>query len=113
VKTPFNVNLLVQTAAMTALNDKAFVKRSLAVNVKGRAQIEVGLKNLGLPYLPTQANFICFKVPGQAIDLCEDLLERGMIIRALKSFGLPDWCRVTIGTAEQNRFFLRELRSVL
>jgi histidinol-phosphate aminotransferase len=82
VKTPFNVNLLVQTAAMTALNDKAFVKRSLAVNVKGRAQIEVGLKNLGLPYLPTQANFICFKVPGQAIDLCEDLLERGMIIRA-------------------------------
>jgi histidinol-phosphate aminotransferase len=113
VKTPFNVNLLVQAAALAALGDKAFVKRSLAVNVKGRAQIEAGLKKLGLPFLPTQANFICFKVPRAAIDVCEDLLESGMIIRALKSFGLPDWCRVTIGTAEQNRFFLAELKKVL
>ncbi len=113
VKTPFNVNLVVQAAASAALTDKAFVKKSLSVNVKGRAQIEAGLKKLGLPYLPTQGNFICFKVPCQAIDLCEDLLERGMIIRALKSFGLPEWCRVTIGTKEQNTFFLKELKSVL
>jgi histidinol-phosphate aminotransferase len=113
VKTPFNVNLVVQAAASAALTDKAFVKKSLSVNVKGRAQIEAGLKKLGLPFLPTQGNFICFKVPCQAIDLCEDLLERGMIIRALKSFGLPEWCRVTIGTAEQNRFFLAELQKVL
>jgi histidinol-phosphate aminotransferase len=113
VKTPFNVNLLVQTAAMTALEDSAFVKRSLAVNAKGKAQIEKGLAKLGLPFLPTQANFICFKVPRPAVDVCEDLLRRGMIIRALKSFDLPDWCRVTIGTAAQNRFFLGELKSVL
>lgn len=113
VKTPFNVNLPVQSAAVAALADKAFVKRSLAVNVKGRARIEAGLKKLGLPFLPTQANFICFRAPRPATDICEDLLRRGMIIRPLKSFGLPDWCRVTIGTAEQNRFFLRELKSVL
>ena len=113
VKTPFNVNLLVQTAAVTALNDKAFIRKSLAVNAKGRAQIEAGFRKLGLFYLPTQANFICFRVPRPAVDLCEDLLKRGMIIRALKSFGLPEWCRVTIGTAEQNRFFLAELAKVL
>ncbi len=113
VKTPFNVNLLVQTAAMTALDDKAFVKRSLSVNVKGKAQLEKGLKKLGLPFLPTQANFICFRVPRPAVDVCEDLLRRGMIIRALRSFDLPDWCRVTIGTAEQNRFFLGTLADVL
>jgi histidinol-phosphate aminotransferase len=113
VKTPFNVNLLVQTAAEAALADKAFVKKSLAVNNKGRVQIEAGFRKLGLFYLPTQGNFICFRVPRPAVDLCEDLLKRGMIIRALKSFGLPDWCRVTIGTAEQNRFFLSELKRVL
>jgi histidinol-phosphate aminotransferase len=113
VKTPFNVNLLVQTAAVTALNDKAFIRKSLSVNNKGRAQIEAGLRKLKLFYLPTQANFICFRVPRPAVDLCEDLLKRGMIIRALKSFGLPEWCRVTIGTAEQNRFFLAELKRVL
>jgi histidinol-phosphate aminotransferase len=113
VKTPFNVNLLVQTAAVTALADKAFVKKSLSVNTKGRAQIEAGLRKLGLFYLPTQANFICFRVPRPAVELCEDLLKRGMIIRALKSFGLPEWCRVTIGTTEQNRFFLAELSKAL
>ena len=113
VKTPFNLNLLVQTAALTALKDLAFVRRSLAMNNKGKIQLMAGLKKLGLTTLPTEANFICFKVPRPAVELCEDLMKRGMIIRPLKSFGLPDWCRVTIGTAEQNRFFLRELKSVL
>jgi histidinol-phosphate aminotransferase len=113
VKTPFNVNLLVQTAAVTALADKAFVRKSLAANNKGRLQIEAGFRKLGLFYLPTQANFICFRVPRPAVDLCEDLLKRGMIIRALKSFGLPEWCRVTIGTKEQNTFFLQELARTL
>ncbi len=113
VKTPFNVNLLVQKAGVAALADTAFVRKSLSVNEKGRAQIEAGLQKLKLFYLPTQANFICFHVPRPAVELCEDLMKRGMIIRPLKSFGLPDWCRVTIGTKEQNRFFLGELAEVL
>lgn len=113
VKTPFNVNLLVQKAGLAALADTAFVKKSLETNEKGRAQLEAGLQKLKLFYLPTQANFICFHVPRPAVELCEDLMKRGMIIRPLKSFGLPDWCRVTIGTAAQNRFFLEQLKSVL
>jgi len=113
VKTPFNVNLLVQKAGIAALADTAFVNKSLTTNEKGRAQIEAGLQKLKLFYLPTQANFICFHVPRPAVELCEDLMKRGMIIRPLKSFGLPDWCRVTIGTREQNTFFLRELAEVL
>ena len=113
VKTPFNVNLLVQKAGLAALADTAFVKKSLVTNEKGRTQIEAGLQKLKLFYLPTQANFICFHVPRDAVALCEDLMKRGLIIRPLKSFGLPDWCRVTIGTAAQNRFFLDNLRAVL
>ena len=89
------------------------MNRSLIVNRKGKAQIETGLNKLGLTFLPTQANFICFKTTRPAVELCEELLKRGLIIRALKSFGLQDWCRVTIGTADQNRFFLEELRTAL
>jgi histidinol-phosphate aminotransferase len=113
VKTPFNINLLVQTAALAALRDRAFVRRSMAVNRKGKTQLEKSLRLLGLTYLPTQANFICFQSPRPAVELCEDMLKRGMIIRALKSFGLPDWCRVTIGTQTQNERFLEVLRQVL
>ncbi len=113
VKTPFNVNLLVQTAAVTALRDRAFVRKSLAVNRRGKAQLEAGLKKLGLKFLPTQANFICWQTPRPAVEFCEDLMKQGVITRALRSFGLPDWCRVTVGTAAQNRAFLAALKSLL
>jgi histidinol-phosphate aminotransferase len=112
VKTPFNVNLAIQTGALVALQDRAFVKKSLSVNRKGRTQLQNQLKKLGIRSLPSQGNFICFEVPGPAVDFCEDLMKRGIIIRALRSFGLDHWCRVTIGTPEQNQRFLTELKIV-
>jgi histidinol-phosphate aminotransferase len=113
VKTPFNVNLLVQAAAPAALLDKDFVRRSLENNNVGRAFLEARFREMEIEFLPTQANFICFRTPRPAVDLCEDLLKQGMIIRALRSFGLDYWNRVTIGTPEQNERFIAALRSVL
>ncbi len=113
VKTPFNVNLLVQTAGVAALADNDFRARSLANNHEGREFLARELAKRGLENIPTQANFICFRTERPAVDLCEDLLQRGMIIRALRSFGLEYWNRVTIGTPEQNRRFLQALDAVL
>ncbi len=114
VKTPFNINRLVQVAGMEALKDKGFVGRSLQLNRRGKTQLEKGFQKLGIRFLPTQANFICFETPViPAVELCENLMRQGMIIRPLKSFSLPNWCRVTIGTQEQNRFFLDRLASCL
>lgn len=113
VKTPFNVNLLVQAAAPAALADRGFVERSIENNRVGRALLEERLRALGLEALPTQANFVCFRTDRPAVDLCEDLLKQGVIIRALRSFGLDYWNRVTIGTPEQNERFLEALGLVL
>jgi histidinol-phosphate aminotransferase len=113
VKTPFNVNLLVQAAALAALEDDGFRARSIANNLEGRAYLEKELAARGLSPLPTQANFICFKVPRPAIDVCEDMLKRGLIARALRSFGMDDWIRITIGTREQNGRFLEALDAAL
>ncbi|MDB5049987.1 MAG: Histidinol-phosphate aminotransferase [Fibrobacteres bacterium] len=113
VKTPFNVNLLVQAAALAALGDKGFRARSIANNLEGRTFLESELEKRGLEYVPTQANFICFRTSRPAVDLCEDLLKQGMIIRALRSFGLDYWNRVTIGKPEQNVRFLEALDSAL
>lgn len=113
VKTPFNVNLAIQTAALVALKDRAFVKKSLAVNLKGRILLQAKLQALGLRVLPSQGNFVCFQVPRPALDLCEDMMRLGVIVRALRSFGLEDWCRVTVGTSDQNRKFLAALKAVL
>ncbi|MDQ3003686.1 MAG: histidinol-phosphate transaminase, partial [Fibrobacterota bacterium] len=57
VKTPFNVNLLVQAAALAALKDKGFRKKSIANNLRGRAFLEAELTARGLHFVPTQANF--------------------------------------------------------
>jgi histidinol-phosphate aminotransferase len=113
VKTPFNVNLLVQAAALAALTDEDFKRRSIANNLAGRAFLDHELKGRGLETLPTQANFICFRVPRPAVDVCEDMLKQGLIARALRSFGLDDWIRITIGTREQNGRFLQALDAAL
>jgi len=113
VRTPFNVNSAIQAAAITAMRDRSFVRKSLALNRKGRKSLGEKLTALGLRILPSQANFICFEVPRPALDICEELLAKGIIIRALRSFGLENWCRVTVGTAEQNRKFLAALKQVL
>jgi histidinol-phosphate aminotransferase len=113
VKTPFNVNLLVQAAAVAAIGDAEFRDRSIANNREGRAFLEAGLTARGLESVPTQANFICFRVPRPAVDVCEDMLKHGLIARALKSFGMDDWIRITIGTPDQNRKFLEALDKAL
>jgi histidinol-phosphate aminotransferase len=113
VKTPFNVNLLVQTAAVAAIKDAEFRSRSIANNLEGRAFLEAELGARGLEFIHTQANFVCFRTRRPAVDLCEDMLKDGVIIRALRSFGLDYWNRVTIGTPEQNRRFLEALDAVL
>lgn len=112
VKTPFNVNLPVQAAGLAALADAAFRKKSVANNLAGRAFLQAELGSRGIEFIPTQANFICFRTSRPAVEVCEDLLKRGMIIRALRSFGMDHWNRVTIGTPEQNRRFLKALDSV-
>ncbi len=113
VKTPFNVNLLVQAGGLAALADKGFRARSIRNNNSGRDFLAAEFRKRGLEAIPTQANFICFRTDRPAVDLCEELLQRGMIIRALRSFGLDYWNRITIGTPAQNRRFLKALDSVL
>jgi histidinol-phosphate aminotransferase len=113
VKTPFNVNLLVQAGGLAALDDRKFRDRSVANNKVGRAFLEKELAARGLEAVPTQANFICFKVPRPAVDVCEDMLKLGLIARALRSFGMDDWIRITIGTPGQNKRFLKALDAVL
>ncbi len=112
-KTPFNANLLAQVAGETAIQDRNFVQKSLETNRQGILFLETNFHALSLEFIPTQANFICFKTKRPALELCEDLARQGIIIRALKSFGLEYWSRVTVGTPEQNTRFVEALKKVI
>ncbi len=110
---PFNVNHIAQVGATVALQDNDFVKKSLMLVQKGKKQIEMGFQSLGVEWLPTEGNFICFKTGMKGKELGALLLKKGVIIRPLQSFGMPYYSRVTIGTEEQNIRFLLALEAVI
>ncbi len=112
VRQPFNCNSLAQAAAVAALADEAFVARSVEVNRQGMAQLTEAFDALGLRYLPSFGNFVLVQV-GDGAAVYQGLLKRGVIVRPVANYGLPQWLRVTIGLAEENDRFTAALREVL
>jgi histidinol-phosphate aminotransferase len=112
VRQPFNCNSLAQAAAVAALADEAFVARSVEVNRQGMAQLTAAFDALGLRYLPSFGNFVLVQV-GDGAAVYQGLLKRGVIVRPVANYGLPQWLRVTIGLAEENDRFIAALREVL
>lgn len=113
IKPPFNTSLAAQAAGLAALEDRDFVDRSLALNREGRAWIQAGLDRLGLPYYPSQANFVCLDTLRDGRQVFEHILEQGIIVRPCGSFGLPSCIRISVGTMEQNRRFMTLLEQAL
>lgn len=108
VRQPFNVNAIAQAAAVAALDDQEFADRCARENRTGLAQLEAGCRKLGLEFVPSVANFMLVKV-GDGLRVFDALQRRGVIVRPVKSYGLPEWVRVTVGSQEQNERLLREL----
>ncbi|MCS7063777.1 MAG: histidinol-phosphate transaminase [Methylacidiphilales bacterium] len=109
---PFNTNALAQAAALAALQDENHLHRTLDNNRQGRQLLEETFKAWQLPYLPTSANFVLVKT-GNGAHTFQSLLKRGIIVRSMVPYGLPEWIRVTIGTPEQNQRFLENLKELL
>jgi histidinol-phosphate aminotransferase len=112
VRQPFNVNTLAQAAAVAALADDAFVARSYELNRTGLAELVAACERLRLPYVQSFGNFLLIKV-GRAARVYEELLKRGVIVRPVANYGLPEWLRVTVGLPEENAAFLRALEPAL
>jgi len=108
VRQPFNVNSIGLAAAAAALDDMEFVARSYAENLQGLKQLEEGARALGLEFIPSHGNFITLRV-GKAAEIFKRLLRRGVIVRPVAGYGLPEHLRVTVGTEQENERFLAAL----
>lgn len=108
VRQPFNVNAVAQAAATAALDDREFVARCVKANREGLRQLEEGCDRLGLPWVPSQANFLLVRV-GEGTRWFDALQRRGVIVRPLVPYALPEWLRITVGTPQQNERVLAEL----
>ena len=112
VRQPFNVNAVAQAAALAALRDEAFLRRSYELNRAGLRLLEDAFAKLGLPFLPSRANFVLVKV-GPAARVYDELLRRGVIVRPVANYGLPEWLRISVGLPEENARFLAALPEAL
>lgn len=110
VKPPFNVNLPAQFAAVAALADTQHRRQTLETTRAGRAYLEKELDALGMRYLETQANFVCVEAGSAAGELVAWLEQKGMIIRWLRNFGMPDWVRITFGLESENQLLVSLLK---
>lgn len=111
VRQPFNVSVPAQAAAIAALSDEAFLQRSFECNRDGLAQLTAGVQAMGLEFVPSYGNFLLVRV-GDAAAVNLALLKRGVIVRPVAGDGLPEWLRVSVGTAAENERFLSAMREI-
>ncbi len=109
IRRPFNVNRLAQVAAIAALKDQDFVKRSYEVNMEGKEYLYRAFDEMGLTYAKSETNHIFVDVEKDCNEIFVELQKRGTIIRPFPR----TYIRVTIGTMEQNKKFVALLKEVL
>ena len=114
MRPPFNVNLLGQIAALVSLKDKAQVTRGVSLAQKGKKYFYSQLFKMKIPCVPSAANFVLIDVnPFKGRDIFKELLKKGIIVRSMDEYDLPNFIRVTVGTDEQNRSFFKALSEVM
>ncbi|HSW11294.1 MAG TPA: histidinol-phosphate transaminase [Solimonas sp.] len=113
VRQPFNNNSLALLAAEIALADQEHVARSVELNNRERERLTQVLRARGLTVLPSQANFIAVGFGRDAKPINQGLMERGVIVRPIASYELPQFLRFSIGTETENDRLLAALQEVL
>lgn len=113
VRQPFNVNAVALAAAEAALTDDDHILQSRAMNNAGLAQWQQACNTMGLNYLPSLGNFLAINIAKDGNQTFDAMLRKGVITRTIGVYGMPEWLRISIGTAEQNDVAIRALQEVL
>jgi histidinol-phosphate aminotransferase len=108
---PFNANGIAQAGALAGISDQNHMNRTRELTHEGRNYLQSEFTEMGLTFVPSVANFVLVHV-GDGDGVFQALLRKGIIVRAMRSYKLPEWIRVSVGTMEQNRRFIQELRAL-
>jgi histidinol-phosphate aminotransferase len=112
VRQPFNLNAIAQAAGLAALDDTEHIERTRANNFAGLQYFESALRQLKLPFVPSVANFILVKV-GNGAQVFQRMQERGVIVRQMDVYKLPEYIRISVGTPAENARCIETLKAVL
>ncbi len=113
VRQPFNANSLAQAGADAALEDKAFLEKTVSLVHEELDFLYTSLDRMNIKYFPTQANFFLIDVGKNADEVFEKMLRQGVIVRSMTSYGYPEYIRINVGLKEENVRFLNALEKIL
>jgi len=109
----FSVSGVAQAAALAALEDTEHVRFAVENNAMEAERLANEISRLGCRVVPTWANFLCCDLGQDAAAVARKLRAEGVVVLPLGEWGAPTSLRITVGTAEQNRIFLRSFRRIL
>ena len=109
---PFNVNSIAHAGAIAALDDEPHLIETKRVIDEGRAFLQEQLAEMRVRFVPAVANFLMVNVR-DGCGVFQKLLQRKIIVRPLKGYGLPEWVRISVGTMEENKKLITALSEVI
>ncbi|MGH6852798.1 MAG: pyridoxal phosphate-dependent aminotransferase, partial [Methylocella sp.] len=112
IRGPFNTNGAAIAAGVAALDDVGHIEKAIAHNETWLAWLAREISALGIKVTPSVCNFLLLHFDGKTQARAADrfLLDRGLILRAVGTYGLPDGLRLTVGTEEANRLVVEALK---
>ncbi|OEU80657.1 MAG: histidinol-phosphate transaminase [Desulfobacterales bacterium S5133MH4] len=112
VRQPFNTNLLAQVGALAALDDDAFLNKTVSDVHKGLSFLYQEVERLGFRYFHTQTNFFLIDLEQDAKIVFEKMLRMGVIVRPMTAYGYPNYIRISVGLPEENQRLVEVLGKV-
>jgi histidinol-phosphate aminotransferase len=112
IRSPFNVSSVASAAGLASLEDRAHLEAAVAHNARWRPWLTQEIAALGYDVLPSVANFIAIRFADAATAAAADqfLASRGLVLRAIGAYGMPEFLRLTVGTEEANRLVVAALK---
>lgn len=111
VRSPFNVNTPALAAGVAAMEDQEYVAQMRAKNTSELTRVSSAIAALGYDVVPSTTNFLLVKFGADTASVNQHLASRGLIVREVGGYGLPDYLRISIGTTEENGLLIDALNA--
>ncbi|MCK6600126.1 MAG: aminotransferase class I/II-fold pyridoxal phosphate-dependent enzyme, partial [Bdellovibrionaceae bacterium] len=113
LRKPFNVSAVAQLAGIAAMEDAEFISATQCVTWSGIDFFYKELAAMGVPFVPSQGNFVLFKTPVSGQKVFSEMLKKGIILRPVDNYGLPQYLRMSVGLERENLKAIQCLKEVL
>ena len=88
-------------------------RKSIELNSNEMNKLIQAFDNMGLEYIPSKANFICVDFKQPSLEIYQNLLKAGVIVRPISDYGMPNHLRISIGLEHENEKFINELDKII